>query len=141
MGRVICGNDCSRFEKRPQWFWKTTAVVFANGGAFFFKFADGVGRQCLQIGHCDAALRPWHRGASVGGFWRKRWWVLAQASVGFGASVGGFWRKRWWVAAKPSMPCGEKFFYENILWYAKNSVSLPLMPHAACRAGHGMEND
>jgi len=36
-GEVIFRNDCSRFEKRPQWFWKTTAVVFAKEG---FRFLE-----------------------------------------------------------------------------------------------------
>jgi len=27
---VLCKNDRSRFEKRPQWFWKTTAVISEN---------------------------------------------------------------------------------------------------------------
>jgi len=44
-------NDCSGFWKRPQWFWKTTAVVFGNDRtrfAFAAAVFASVQKKCAQ---------------------------------------------------------------------------------------------
>ena len=90
---VVLKNDRSGFGKRPQSFLRTAALFSLNLPTGWGGSACKSAIVTQRFDHGIAAQALVGFGASVGGFWHKRRWVLAQALVGRRKTVDALRRK------------------------------------------------